>query len=258
MKIAHARWLAAILILSANIVATPGNAQTVEAPLPGAPDAGLYTTYTFGDGFRSVTMHACGNQIGGCTTNTAGWVGHIGAILQGYAAVGRNFVNRNIYVVDDAAGPNGDQVTLTVFQRHDDFPTPSVDSSQLDQFSVVPLPLIGGAGTVSVMAASREYVYIGNNHSGALIKIKKGSLELSVPANFSTGAVSSITSDDYGYVSATIEHAEPSTDLTFQFNPSGQIVGTGHPVNFFMTSETGLSTAGLPASVGNVTPDPSP
>jgi len=93
-------------------------------PLCAAIDSTLFTDYTLNPGAKTIDLVVCGSLPGssGCYgAGSIGPFGKIGAMLEGLPRinVAKGTVTRFLYVLDVAAGPNGDHVELHLFKKVD-------------------------------------------------------------------------------------------------------------------------------------------
>ena len=170
------------------------------------PDARLYTTYSFPNDLSMVYAMTCGSVATseGCFKfGELGPFGQVGALMEGYATSSGNVVNRNIYIVDVAAGADANQVVLYRYKKTD-LVTDSFDTVTYMLTRKMQLPLVGGRDVFCAMAGNADYVVIGTGSKS--VRVTKGNLEI-----FDLGGGGSdnppliaITADDYGYISVSI------------------------------------------------------
>lgn len=256
----------AVLVVSGSALALPGGncprgVVCPVRPLPpnppsgdssAPPDASLYTTYSFWSSHQNVSWVVCGStqQSEGCYgAGQLGPFGHVGALMEGDQTVTGNTVTRDIYVVDDAAG-SGTGVTLDVYLKTD-VVTSEYDTSSVTLKRTVNLPLTGGAGVTTFMAANKGYLFIGTNKSTSAVALDKGALIPASIGGFSPpGYVAAITSNSYGYVAVTFGGNSGSTG-SYVYGPNGGLSQDGGSANLVLNNRQGVSTATLPTTTGN-------
>jgi hypothetical protein len=191
----RSRALSIITLLAAATI--PLQAQKPAA----APDATLYTYYSGGP--TSITATVCGStsESGGCYGGgTLGPFLSAGAILEGLPSVSGNVVTRAIYVVDSGANP----IQLYVYTKTDTV-TASGDSVSIVLTNTIDLPFVGSNSVTVSMAANDNFLFIGTNQNSNPVKVRKSNLEVNKLREFSA-ATTSITSDQYGYI--TVEQGD--------------------------------------------------
>jgi hypothetical protein len=211
------------------------NAQSSSAQPAAAPDANLYTNY-YGTP-TSVNWVVCGSTAESSGCYGSGSIGpfvSVGAMLEGNPTVSGEVVTRYIYVVDAAASP----VTLYVYKKTDTV-TSSSDTVVVTLYKTVSLTvLVGGDSVTTYMAANPKYLYIGTSLSPNAVSVAKNNLKVSELPGFSPPAdVTSITSDEYGYVTVT-----QATAFTV-YDSSGGSVEDGGGTQFMLGT-----TQSVPAS----------
>jgi len=220
------------------------------------PDAGLFTTYSFSSGYTEVSFSVCGYlpESDGCYGGgSLGPFGYVGAILEGYASVKGDSVNRNIYVVDIAAGTSGDEVVLYRYEKTDTVTDGSYDTVTVKLTGTVKLPLVGGATARCSMAGNANYIYIGTDQSPFAVALAKGSLAMSEIGGFSNDpTVASITTNDAGDIVVAFGADAGGPGGIVVLGPDGQFLEDGGGAYFTLTSTQGLSTKDLPTFLGNV------
>ena len=182
-----------------------------EAPLhASAIDSTLFTTYTLG-GKTRIDWTVCGSLPGtsGCYgAGTLGPFGRIGAMIEGNPIqnLTAGTVTRYIYILDVGYGSGANEVALYVYKKVDTI-SGADDSVSTSLFKTVVLPLTGGAPTVASMGANAKFLYIGTNQDQLAVQVQKSNFaiaqfsEVSGPYN-----VTSITADQYGFVTVTWGH----------------------------------------------------
>ncbi len=123
-----------------------------------------------------------------------------GAILEGLPSVSGNVVTRAIYVVDSGANP----IQLYVYTKTDTV-TASGDSVSIVLTNTIDLPFVGSNSVTVSMAANSNFLFIGTNQNSNPVKVRKSNLEVNKLREFSA-ATTSITSDQYGYI--TVEQGD--------------------------------------------------
>ena len=129
---------------------------TVPAMAAGAIDAGLYTTYSFYNGFVTVDWVVCGQTHGwyGCyASGSLGPFGNVGALMEGNPSTKGNTVTRALYIVDVGTGSGVNSINLYIYKKVDTI-TPPNDSVTITLTKTVQLPLVGGTGASSSLTAS--------------------------------------------------------------------------------------------------------
>jgi len=188
------------MFLLACAAVIPMRAQNSAAPPITSPDSTLYTTYT--GGRTSVGWTVCGStaQSEGCySSGSIGPFVGVGAMLEGNPAVNGNVVTRGIYVVDSG----GANVTLYIYKKVDTI-SASYDSVTVTLARTVSLPLTGGSTATCFMAANSKFLFIGTDQTSYAVEVNKGTLSMTNVGGFSPPInVTSITSDQYGYVTVT-------------------------------------------------------
>jgi hypothetical protein len=221
-----------LLVLAA---AVPMRAQQPSAP-PAAPDSTLYTTYT---GSRtSVNWTVCGStsQSEGCyASGSIGPFVGVGAMLEGNPAVNGNVVTRTIYVVDSG----GSNVTLYIYKKVDNV-SASTDNVTVTLARTVSLSLTGGSTAVCFMAANAKFLFIGTSLTPYAVEVNKKTLTVTNVGGFSPPInVTSITSDQYGYV--TVTQAGGFTVL----GPDGSLREDGGGTDFMLGTTQAVSGSTL-------------
>jgi hypothetical protein len=236
-------FLATCLVLAVSApFATSAVAQT--AP----PDSNLYTTYSFNSGYTQIYLSVCGStqESEGCYGSaTLGPFNQAGAIVEGNPSVdsGTGTVTRDIYVVDQAAN-GGTGVVLYDYVKTDAV-GPLLDHVTVSLKSSITLPLTGGSGTKTYLAADNNYLFVGTNQSSFALKVQKSDLTSTQIGGFSPPInVSSITSDAYGYVTVTFGNIGGSNGF-YVFNPNGAMTEDGGGADYMVSNSNGLTTANL-------------
>jgi hypothetical protein len=225
-------------------------AQTTSAP-PTAIDATLYTTYSVSSGDQNVSLIVCGSLpgSGGCYGSAyLGPFGKIGALLEGNPSTKGNTVTRAIYVLDIATGTKGTDVALSIYKKTDTISS-SFDTVAVTLFKTISLPLTGGSTAVSSMAANPRYLFIGTDQSPQGVEVKKSTGAVTLIGGFSPPInVTSITSDQYGYVTVTQGSFGGGESGFYVFGPTGGGAEDGGGADFMVGTTNAVSTATLPTS----------
>ncbi len=144
-----------------------------------------------------------------------------------------NTVTRAIYVLDVAAGPNHDQVVLNVFKKTDvitsDFDTVSVALSE-----AITLPLTGASSAEGLMAANKDFLLVGTTQNPSAVELDKKTFKITPIGTFRVN-LSSITADEYGYISASFSDSE-----FFTIYPDGTIGANGGGSQFMLNTVQGV------------------
>lgn len=221
------------LVLMAFAVVVPMSAQP-SAPPPAAPDSTLYTTYTGSK--TSVNWIVCGStsQSSGCyASGSIGPFVGVGAMLEGNPSVNGSVVTRAIYVVDSG----GANVTLYIYKKVDTV-SASSDSVTVTLARTVSLALTGGSTAQCFMAANAKFLFIGTSLTTFAVEVNKNTLSITNIGGFSPPIdVTSITADQYGYV--TVTQAGGFTVL----GPDGSLREDGGGTDFMLGT-----TQAVPAS----------
>jgi hypothetical protein len=247
MKIANTRLVAAT-VLVALATSMPLLAQSAAAP-PAAPDSTLYTTYTGGP--TTINWLVCGStqQSSGCyASGSIGPFVGVGAMLEGNPLVSGDVVTRAIYVVDSGASA----VKLYVYKKTDTV-SASFDTVTVTLSKTVTLPLTGSSTAECFMAANRSFLFIGTNQTAIGAEVQKSNLAVSDIPGFSPPInVSSITSDQYGYVTVTFGNSSESGFSLY--GPSGTLQEDGGGLDFTLVTTQAVSGAALLNATGVFAP----
>ncbi len=224
---------------------------TVPAMAAGAIDAGLYTTYSFYNGFVTVDWVVCGQTHGwyGCyASGSLGPFGNVGALMEGNPSTKGNTVTRALYIVDVGTGSGVNTINLYIYKKVDTI-TPPNDSVTITLTKTVQLPLVGGTGASSFMAANSQFLFIGTNQSAQAVSVKKSNFAVTQLFEGAVGVnVSSITADKYGDVTVTQGNGigNPPVFGFAVFGPNGALEEDGGGASYVLNTTTGLSTSTLP------------
>jgi hypothetical protein len=198
-----------------------------------APDSTLYTNY-FGSP-TAITWIVCGStsETSGCYgAGSLGPFVAIGAMLEGSPSVSGDVVSRAIYIVDSGANP----VELYVYKKTDTV-SASGDSVSVVLANTIDLSLVGGSDVTVSMAANNDFLFIGTDQNTYPVRVRKSTLGVTTLRDFS-GGTSSITSDEYGYITVTQD------DAFVVYGPNGDLEEDGGGSQFMVGT-----TQAVPASV---------
>jgi len=210
-----------------------------ERATPAAPiDATLFTSYFFDSTRTTPTWITCGStqNTSGCYgSGTLGPFGKIGAMLEGNPRtnVSTSTVTRAIYVLDVAAGANQDQVVLNVYTKTDVI-TPDFDTVTVTLSQAITLPLTGGPSAKGLIAANKKFLLLGTNRSAVALELDKQAFSITQFGPFSNN-LSSITADQYGYITADFDESE-----FFQIGPDGTNQQGGGGAWFMLNTVEGV------------------
>jgi hypothetical protein len=248
-----ARRLSIMFLLAAislSLSALPAAAQTASAP-PAALDATLFTTYTVTSGYQNVSLTVCGStaESEGCYgSGSMGPFGKAGALIESTPTTKGSTVTRLIYVVDSAAGTSGTGVNLVVYKKTDTI-TSSDDTVSVTLFKTVSLPLTGGTTAITSMAANTKFLFIGTDQGEQAVMVQKSNLAVTKVGIYIVGPnVTSITADQYGYVTVTQGDFTTFPNGFTVFGPTGAAQEDGGGADFMLSTTAGVSTANLPPS----------
>jgi hypothetical protein len=169
--------------------------------------------------------------------------GHVGALIEGKPQPPRGATRvRDLYILDDAAG-DGTGVTLDVY-RETITAAPPFASVSVTQTGTIALPLKGGTGAKSYIAADDVYLFIGTDQSPFAVQLNKYNLSFEeIGGGSPLENVSSITANDDGYVSVIF-----GSDGFYAYGPDGSLEESGGGAEYFLTSSNGLSTGTVSTS----------
>lgn len=222
-----------LLVFAAVI---PARAQEAAAPPAAPPDSTLYTTYTGSK--TSVGWIVCGStsQSEGCyASGSIGPFVGVGAMLEGNPTVSGSVVTRSIYVVDSG----GSNVTLYIYKKVDTV-SASSDAVTVTLARTVSLPLTGGSTAACFMAANTKFLFVGTSVTSYAVEVNKRTLAITNVGGFSPPInVTSITSDQYGYV--TVTQAGGFTVL----GPDGSLREDGGGTDFMLGTTQAVSGSTL-------------
>ncbi len=224
---------------------------TVPAMAAGPIDAGLYTTYSFHNGFVTLDWVVCGQTHGwyGCyASGGLGPFGNVGALMEGKPSTIGNTVTRALYIVDVGTGSGVNTINLYIYKKVDTI-TPPNDSVTITLAKTVQLPLVGGTGASCFMAANSKFLFIGTNQSAQAVSVKKSNFAVTQLFEGAVGVnVSSITTDKYGDVTVTQGNGvgDPPVFAFAVFGPNGELEEDGGGASYMLNTTTGLSTSTLP------------
>jgi hypothetical protein len=235
----------AALLLSITFASIP--VQAAQQP----PDATLYTSYFFYGNYQNVDWVVCGStaETSGCFgSGTLGPFGQIGTMLEGIPSVNyqTDTVTRQIYVVDQAAGTQENEVLLYVYKKVD-VVTASTDTVKVTLLKTVTLPLTGGTTAQSFIAANSDFLFVGTNQTAEAVEVRKSDFSIETIGGFSPPInVSAITSDQYGYVSVTFGTGDETGNV--EIGPNGESVGDGGGAWFMLNTNLGVAVPTIPNS----------
>lgn len=155
-------------------------------------------------------------------------------------------MTRALYVLDTASGRTQDRMSLKVYGRTDKI-TADDDIVTVELVASVDLPLAGGTSAVPSMAANDLYLFIGSNLTHQVVRVDKQSLSatrLSVTRQAIT--VSSITSDETGFVTVSCGGIDDFPNNSAIFGPNGKLVGNGKGVQFRLGTRQALLPDTIP------------
>ena len=144
-------------------------------------------------------------------------------------------VTRAIYILDVAAFGTRDGVVLFVYTKTDVI-TPDFDTVTVDFSASKTLELTGGPSAQGLLAANKSFLLLGTNLSPSALRLDKRGLAATEFGPFS-GNLSSITADQYGYITADF-----ADDSFFTIGPDGNDQQSGGG-NWFMLN----TIQGIPA-----------
>ena len=208
-------------------------------PVANAPiDATLFTSYFFDPTRTTPSWIVCGStqNTSGCYgSGNLGPFGKVGAMLEGYPRtnLSTSTVTRAIYVLDVAAGANQDEATLYVYSKSDMI-TPDFDTVTVTLTQTLPLALTGGISATGFMAANKNFVLLGTNRSAVALELEKRTLSVTQFGPYPEN-LSSMTADQYGYITADFGQSE-----FFQIGPDGTNVQGGGGVWFMLNPMEGV------------------
>ncbi len=243
-QIPNHRFLAAMILL-AFAALVPLHARG-SAATPTAPDSTLYTTYS--GNLTNVNWLVCGStaQTEGCyASGSLGPFVGVGAMLESNPSVKGDVVTREIYVVDSGSA---DSVKLYVYKKTDTV-TADTDMVVVTLARTVTLPLTGGSTALVSMAANNSFLFIGTNLSSEAMEVRKSNFTITQIGGFSPPSnVTSITSDEYGYVTVT------QGDVFTVLGPDGLLQEDGGGTDFMLGTTQALSSSVLLGSGDHSTP----
>jgi hypothetical protein len=241
--------LAASLPASAQVAgAQNASILPAAASTSAPPDSTLLTEYHFDNAYSNAYFDVCGSLPGsdGCYGGgTLGPLGHVGALIEGNQSVKGSVVTRKIYVVDDNAG--GTTVKLYVYQKTDNI-NGTNDTISTSLVNTISLPLVGGTGVKSYMAADKDFLFIGTSLSQSAVKVAKAGLTFQAIGGFSGPSpiyVSSATANNYGSVTLTFSDSNGQSTGFYSFDPSGNLSEDGGGANYLLSTSTALTTKNL-------------
>jgi hypothetical protein len=238
------RWCRSVLPAFAIISFGISNQASAQAEITADSkpiDGTLYATYSVARDRTHVSLTVCGSLPGtsGCYGSAnLGPFNSVGAVLEGLPSTDKttNTVTRDIYVLDTAAGPNKVGVNLYVYSRTDII-SASDDSITVVLTDTVALPLIGSTAATASMAANSGRLYIGTNKSPQAVVVLKKTLAFTQIGGFSPPVnVSSITADEYGFVTVTFGSFNGTSNGFYVYGPDGSGQGDGGGAAFTVST----------------------
>jgi hypothetical protein len=200
------------------------------AAAPAAPDSTLYTTYSGSS--TNLSWIVCGStqETEGCyDSGSLGPFVGIGAMLESNPTVKGDVVTRELYIVDSGATA----VKLYVYKKTDTVSS-TFDTTTITLSKTISLPLTGGSNALASMAANNSFLFIGTNQGEQAVMVQKNNLAVSKVGIYILGInVTSITSDEYGYVTVTQTGSDGSSGFAV-FGPNGEAQEDGGGANFVL------------------------
>ena len=243
-----AKWCCTVLPALAIIgfgTSNQTSAQTEISTNSTPIDGTLYATYSVSSDRTLISLAVCGKLPGseGCFGGAnLGPFNSVGAVLEGLPFTDRttNTVTRDIYVVDSAAGPNKVGVNLYVYSRTDIISSTD-DSVTVVLTNTVALPLVGSTSAITSMAANQGHLYIGTNLTPQAVAVDKKTLAFTQISGFSPPVnVSSISADQYGFVTITFGSFNEPNNGFIIFGPTGAGQGDGGGADFTVGTTTAV------------------
>jgi hypothetical protein len=194
-----------------------------------AIDSTLFTTYSLSGNDTNINLVVCGSLPGseGCYgSGSMGPFGRVGAMIEGNPKQNKTAgtVTRYIYVLDVQYGSGGNEVALSIYKKVDTI-SGSFDTVSVSLFKTLTLPLTGGVNTVASVAANKNFLYLGTDQDQAAVQVQKSNLASSQIDIIPGFVVTSITSDQYGFI--TIEWGHGAGFYVLNGNGQGQEDGGG-------------------------------
>jgi len=94
--------------------------------------------------------------------------------------------------------------------------------------NTVELPLIGSATAACYIAGTNNFLYIGTNQSGGVVRVQKGPLTVTgLIGNDPDLRIKALTADQYGYVSVETTTSAAYSDSFSLYAPSGNNMAVG-------------------------------
>jgi len=200
-------------------------------------DSGLYTTYTIDNAKTTLYWTVCGSVGMGTGCYSAGAVspfGKISSIVEGRKTynISAGTVTRYLYVVDQEYGSAGNGVAVYAYKRVDTI-TSTSDTTTFTLAKTVPLPLMGGSSAVVYAGGNSGYLLIVTSMSAVPVEVTKKTYAVT-PMNIISQIPSSITADNYGYITVT------SANGFFVVGPDGLLREDGGGAPFTVNTLLGL------------------
>ena len=213
-----------------------------------AIDSTLFTTYTINSPQNTqINFSVCGSlpTSEGCYAAGAyGPFGRVGAMIEGNPTqnLKQSTVTRYVYILDVGFGSKENEVALYVYKRVDSI-TSGTDTVTVTLFKTVTLPLTGGTATVPSLAANKNYILIGTNQDNLAVEVKKSNLSFVQVGGSSGLTVSSITPDEYGYITVTWG---TTINGFVVIGPNGAVQENGGGPSFMLNTNEAILTSALP------------
>jgi len=200
-------------------------------------DSGLYTTYTTDNAKATLYWTVCGSIGMGTGCYSSGAVSpfvKIGSIVEGRKTynISAGTVTRYLYVVDQEYGSASNGVALYAYKRVDTI-TSTSDTTTFTLAKIVSLPLMGGSSAVVYAGANAGYLLIGTSMSAVPVEVAKKTYAVS-PMNIISQIPTSITADNYGYITVT------SAAGFFVVGPNGSLQEDGGGSPFTVNTLLGI------------------
>jgi len=214
-------------------------------PLYATPiDSAFFTVYSF-DAQNTTISWVVGSGYGIDDSGTLGPFGRVAAMIEGNPSqnLKKGTVTRDIYVVDAGYGSNGNEIALYIYQKVDQ-PAGELDSTTIKLLHTIVLPLTGGKSSSVSMAGNSKFLYIGTNQDEAAVQISKTNPNYQpFVGGVSGSTITSITSDQYGYVTITSGTGGFNGGASV-YSPDGQVQEAMPEAGFVLNT-----VQGVPATV---------
>lgn len=235
--------LTTTIVLLTSLATVPAAAQQ-----PSAPDSTLYTTFTINSSFSTVNWITCGStqESDGCYG--AGGLGpfnKVGALMEGNSTFKGDVVTRAIYVVDSG---NATDVQLYVYKKTDTV-TAGGDTVSVTLAKTITLPLTGGSNALTSMGGNDLFLFIGTSLSPQAVRVQKSNLAITQLGGFSPPLdVTSITADNYGYVTVTQGDFNSGESAFSLYGPNGEEQEDGGGSDFQLNTRVAAVPSTFPTS----------